>query len=76
VLCQLSYSHRHCDYSNCDSELSEFTLALRKDREGLPVAGRAVGARKFQSLAESEREGWGKAETVTRNNPIWIKFNI
>jgi hypothetical protein len=43
VLCQLSYSHRHCDYSNCDSELSEFTLALRKDREGLPVAGRAVG---------------------------------
>jgi hypothetical protein len=44
VLCQLSYSHRHCDYSNCDSELSEFTLALRKDRGGLPVAGRAVGA--------------------------------
>jgi hypothetical protein len=40
----LSYSHRHCDYSNCDSELSEFTLALRKDREGLPVAGRGVGA--------------------------------
>src|ERR1700679_2771170 len=33
VLCQLSYSHRHCDYSNCDSELSEFTRAAGRYRK-------------------------------------------
>jgi hypothetical protein len=33
VLCQLSYSHRHCDYSNCDSELSEFRRAAGRYRK-------------------------------------------
>jgi hypothetical protein len=38
---------------------------------------RDLGAEKQASkLAGKQREGRGKAETVTRNNPIWIKFNV
>ena len=50
MLCQLSYSHRHCDYNNCDSELSEFRLALRKTGKGC----RSPDVRLAHTFAEQE----------------------
>jgi hypothetical protein len=35
VLYQLSYSHRPCDYSNCDSELSDRKTTPEEDNRKL-----------------------------------------
>jgi hypothetical protein len=59
VLCQLSYSHRLCDYSNCGSEVSDLKSTMQED-------SRKLGEERVRGVGEGLHLG-DRSKTTNQN---------